>query len=153
MLVRLGAGRRRFTFRLARMDDLDAAGDAASPRDVRRAIVERCRIGGDGDVPDLVIHRLAERFEALDPAANIVVNVTCSGCEAALAASVDVAGFVARGLDRLVERLLDEVHTIAGTYGWDEARILELPAWRRRRYVDMIAARTPIQTAAAAGGR
>jgi hypothetical protein len=141
------------------MADLQAAGDAASPAEVRRLVVERCRVdGGSGTIPELVAHRLAARFEALDPAANIVVNVTCSGCGVPLTASVDVAGFVARGIDRLVESQLREVDTIAAAYGWAETRILELPAWRRRHYVQLIVAargatRAPSRTAIGAGAR
>jgi hypothetical protein len=157
--IAIRVGRRRLVFRLPRMADLEAAGEAASPAEVRRQVVGHCRVdGGGGTIPELVAHRLAARFEALDPAANIVVNVACSGCGAPLAASVDVAGFVARGIDRLVEGLLREVDTIAAAYGWDEARILALPAWRRRHYVELIAAaragtRAPLRTAIGAGPR
>jgi hypothetical protein len=149
------SGRRRFTFRLPRMADVDAIEDGLGADEVRREILERCGIGGDGgDVPELVARRLGARFEALDPAADIVVRLACSGCGRRLAASVDVAGFVARDLDRLVEGLLRDVDTIAAAYGWGEERILALPAWRRRRYVELIvSARSPRRSALVAGSR
>lgn len=158
--VEIRQGRRRLEFRLPRMSDVDAAGEAANPAEVRRVVVERCRLDGDGGtIAELVVHRLAARFEALDPAASIVVKVRCAGCGARLTASVDVAGFVARGIDRLVEGLLLEVDRIAAAYGWDETRILELPAWRRRHYVQLIVAaqggatRAPSRAAIGAGAR
>jgi hypothetical protein len=132
--------RRRYTFRLPTMADLEAAGGYSGAREVRLAVIARCRIdGGGGEIPELVAHRLAARFEALDPAANVVVNVACSGCASPLAVSVDVARFVAQSIDRLVDGLLREVHMFAAAYGWDEARVLSLPAWRRRRYLELIA--------------
>jgi hypothetical protein len=147
--VTVRLGRRPYTFRLPRMADLEAAGAAAGARGIRLTVIERCRLRGDGgDIPELVAHRLAARFEALDPAANIVVNLACSGCAARLAVSVDVASFVAQSIDRLVESLLSDINTLAAAYGWDEARILALPPWRRRRYIELIvSARSSVRPA------
>jgi hypothetical protein len=64
-----------------------------------------------------------------------------------------VAGFVARDLDRTLDRLYEEIHVIASAYGWDEAAILALPPERRCRYVSMIAARTPARARVAARSR
>jgi hypothetical protein len=137
--VGIRVGSRRLTFRLPCMADLRVA--AGDPGDALGLIVARCRIGGDGPVPAAVVERLSARFEALDPAARIVVDLGCAECGAALRASVDLAEFVAAGVDRLVEQLQREIHVIASAYGWTEREILALPPSRRRRYVAMIAAR------------
>lgn len=127
-------------FRLPRMSDLDGAA-AASPASV---LARCCLDGGMESTPlsELEITELATRFEALDPAADVVVDLTCAGCGQALRATVDVATFVARDLDRFVEGLAREVDRIASAYGWSEEVILALPPGRRRRYLDLIAART-----------
>lgn len=138
--VRIRFDRRTVAFRLPRMADIAAAHLAsADDKEVARVVLERCRIG-KGAIPHEAAERLAPKFEALDPAANIVVNLTCSGCAKPIAASVDPAGFVARDLDRLVEGLFRDIDMIASAYGWSEQAILALAPERRRRYVAMIAA-------------
>ena len=143
--VAIRSGGRRLTFRLPLMADLAAAaGDGADPLGL---IVERCRTGGEGPVPAAVVERLSARFEALDPAARIVVDLGCAECGSPLRASVDLAEFVAAAAQRLADRLQREIHVLAGAYGWSEGAILALPPERRRRYVAMIAAQ-PAQPAA-----
>lgn len=137
--VTVRAGKRRLTFRLPRMADLNAAA-ACDPDDALGLIVERCRIGGAGPVPAAAVGRLSARFEALDPAARILVDLACAECGSALSASVDLAEFVAAGVDGLVDRLQREIHVLAGAYGWTEGEILALPPPRRRGYLAMIAA-------------
>jgi hypothetical protein len=138
--VRMRSGRRTSVFRLPRMADIEAAGGASPGADVKRAIMARCRIAGGGAISAETADRLGREFEALDPAANIVVNVACSGCAQPLAATVDLAGFVARDLDRVFDGLFRDIDTIASAYGWSEQAILALPPERRRRYVGLIAA-------------
>jgi hypothetical protein len=144
--VRVRCGRRMLSFRLPRMADIEVASSAAAAGDVRGAVLERCRIGGDGAIPAGATERLGRKFEALDPAASIVVNIACSGCARSIAASVDLAAFVARDLDRMVDSLFRDIDLIASAYGWSEQAILALAPERRRRYVAMIAAaRTPVR--------
>ena len=131
------------TFRLPRMDDVEAASDATALRDVRRAVLERCLVAGAVDaITDVAVERLGREFEARDPAANVLVTISCAGCPGTLAASVDLAAFIAADLDRMLAALYRDIDAIASTYGWDERTILSLPPSRRRRYVAMIAART-----------
>lgn len=139
--VEIPAGPRVLAFRLPRVADLDGVGRASSAEHVRRTVVERCRIaeGEDAEaVPDDVAEQLGVRLDALDPAANIVVTIACAGCDRALAASVDLATFVARDLDRVVDEVFRDVDIMASAYAWDEAAILALSSSRRRRYVAMI---------------
>lgn len=145
------SGNRRLAFRLPRMEDLKAA--AGDPDDALALIVARCRIGGTGSVPAAVVARLAARFEALDPAARILVDLACAECAAPLRASVDLAEFVAADIDRLIDRLQREIHVIARAYGWTESEILAVPAGRRRRYVAMIVAQMAAQSAPAPQAR
>lgn len=134
------SGRRRLTFRLPLMADIEAAPGPAA-EDALAHIVARCRIGGKpGErVCAPVLARLAARFESLDPAARIVVALRCAECRGALRATIDIAEFVAADVERIVDRLLREIDVIARAYGWTEHDILALPAARRRRYVAMIA--------------
>jgi len=119
-------------FRVPRMADL--LGGADIP------IAELCREPGADQSPlsPEVIARAGTLLDALDPAANVVIDLACSACAAVYRASVDIAGFVAAALDRAVARIFHEIDTIARAYGWSELAIAALPADRRRRYVAMI---------------
>lgn len=136
--VRIRRGGDTLSFRLPRMADLEDAGLAGG--DVRRAVLERCLTEADAAIDDDAIEDIGRQFDALDPAANIVVNIACSGCARPIAASVEPATFVARELDRVVNGIFRDIDLIASAYGWSEQAILELPTERRRRYVAMITA-------------
>jgi hypothetical protein len=135
--LRLGEGRWRF--RLPCMGDLDAARRGGQP--LRTALLDLCRFEGDAPFPEALVEELGKRWEALDPAADVGVEISCVGCGKTIHATVDVADFVARDIDRLTEALLRDIDAIATAYGWSEQVIAALPASRRRRYVAMIAAR------------
>lgn len=150
--IRIRIDGRTLGFRLPRMRDIEAARDETGA-DLAGPVLERCLTSGSGPIPAPAAPRLERKFEALDPAANIVVTIACSGCAKPIAASVDPASFVARDLDRIVDLLLRDIDTIASAYGWDEAAILALPPERRRRYVAMIAARRAPARPSLAGAR
>lgn len=139
--IRTKRGRR--TFRLPLMSDLHAVAGAPAGEALCR-IVERCRVGeGKAEPPDpAALERLADRFETLDPAAGIAVDLDCAECKAALRASVDIAEFVAAAIDLVVDGLFRQIDAIARAYGWSEDSILALPESRRGAYVAMIAARS-----------
>ncbi len=135
---------RSLTFRLPLMGDIEATSGASTSAEVRRAVLERCRIAGDlGALTDDAAEQLGREFEARDPAATVVINISCASCRTTIAASIDLASFVVADLDRVIESLYRDIDLIATAYGWDEPTILALPASRRRRYVDMIASRPP----------
>jgi hypothetical protein len=140
--VRIGTGRGRLTFRLPLMSDIHAVSGAPAG-DALARIVALCRVGPgeSGPLGAADLERLAARFEALDPAARIVVDLRCAECRAALRASVDIAEFVAAAIDLVVDGLFCQIDAIARAYGWSERAILALPAARRGTYVAMIAAR------------
>lgn len=141
-LVRLSYQGGEIAYRVPRMADIMAVGAAA---DMRLAMLDRCAATGDqGPAAALdaaMLDAIEAGFDRADPLANIVVESLCSGCGAAIAASVNLAAFVVIDLDRLYATLLRDVDMLASAYGWGEAEILALPADRRARYVAMIAQR------------
>jgi hypothetical protein len=89
-------------------------------------------------------------FDALDPAAHVVLEIACADCNTGFPVDVDIAAFVAMRVDRAVAGLMREIDIIAGAYGWSEAEIAALPPHRRRAYVAMIGQRrAPTQEATA----
>ena len=130
---------RDLAYRVPTMADIEAVSASA---DVRLAMLDRCAAGTErvpaADLDAATIDAIEAAFDRADPLASIVVESACPDCGAALAASVDLAAFVATDLDRLHAALLRDVDTIASAYGWREDEILGLPADRRARYVAMI---------------
>jgi hypothetical protein len=135
-IVTLDVGGQARSFRLPCMADLEALDDEEP---VGRQLMRRLSMDGEGVLPVADVAALEQRFEELDSAANVVVSIACAGCGAAIEATVDVAGFVARDIDRLADGLYRDIDMIAGAYGWGEDEILALPPARRRRYVALIA--------------
>jgi hypothetical protein len=137
--------------RLPRMSDLDALGGLEAEA-APAALAARCRLDDGEPFTGPEVDALAHRFEALDPAADVAVGIDCAACGSAYTATVDVAGFVAHALDRLVHGLYRDIDALARAYGWSEADILALPPARRHRYVVMVAAADAAPWPRAVGG-
>jgi hypothetical protein len=111
-----------------------------------RAIMAHCTIEARrgetsvtvDDLPDDVMDVVAQAMSAADPHADIHVTVECQTCGHRWPALFDVTAFIWREIDAWANRLLEEVHTLAGVYGWTEREILSMSASRRRRYVSMV---------------
>ena len=75
---------------------------------------------------------------ALDPQAEITIDVVCPSCGEPVSALVDAAGILLAELTDGDDRLLREVDALARTYHWSEAEILGLDVQRRQRYLDLL---------------
>jgi hypothetical protein len=129
-------------FGLPRMAELAAL--AGGGAEAAGALAARLALDGpNGPLSPGAIASAAAAWEAADPAGAIALGVTCVGCGRAMTATVDPPVFVARDFDRLADRLMGEVDTIARAYGWTEAEILALPRERRQRYLALAATGGP----------
>jgi hypothetical protein len=115
------------TLRLPRMVDLLA--DDPTP------LLARCT---DGALSVEAAQAAGTALDALDPAASVVLEITCAHCSLGFLADVDIAGFVEVVVDRVATVLLRDIDVIASAYGWSEYAIAALPSQRRRAYVAMI---------------
>lgn len=137
--VTVQVGGRRLVARLPTMADLAAVAPLGSPGAARAALLARCaEPGGEPLDPEAALATLGTCFEAIDPAADVRLSVTCAGCAAQLSVLVDLAEFVGRDVGHHVAALLGEVDCLARAYGWSEADILALPPGRRHRYVSLV---------------
>lgn len=114
------------------------------PEAAVRVLLARCVTSIDGRELDPAV--LAELTDALadamadrDPQAETTLEVTCLACGAEVVALLDAFAFLREETVQRARVLLDEVHTLAWHYHWDEADILALPAPRRQGYLDRIA--------------
>ena len=134
------------TFRL--LTSWDLAGIAACTDEVMAAslLLKRCVLGVNRngiskditEVPDRVIQKLQKTISESDPQAEILLDLKCPACEAHWQVLFDIAAFLWEEIATQAERLLDEVHTLAGVYGWAEKEILALSPVRRRYYIERI---------------
>lgn len=141
-------------YRLPDSFDLAAIASARDPEAARQLLLERCVVGAArsgnsaglesqnpvaaGDLPAEIIALLSEKFEQVDPVADISLELTCPACGHRWQMPFDIVTFFWTEINNLAKRLLQEVHTLARAYGWREADILAMSAARRQAYLDMV---------------
>ncbi|GAA1383339.1 hypothetical protein GCM10009661_62880 [Catellatospora chokoriensis] len=88
---------------------------------------------GDGDLAlvDTAARQLAG-------AAAVTLSMNCPACGSDIRAGVDVAALLWQRIDAAAPRLLSEVATLAGAYGWSEDSVLAMSARRRRSYLALV---------------
>ena len=134
------------TFRLPDSTDVAAAGEP-SVADPAAAVLERCVISTKGPpgtpdgvaLPATIGDLVVERMEALDPAADLSLELTCPACRHDWVAPLDPASLLLEDVERHAVRLLDDVDQLARAYGWREPDVLALSPVRRRRYLELVA--------------
>jgi hypothetical protein len=97
----------------------------------------------DWRLPEAWLAPIAEALQAADPLTALKLDVQCPFCGRALAVEVDLESLLLTALGRRQRAVLEEVHRLASSYHWNEAEIVAMPAWRRRRYLDRIQAEFP----------
>jgi hypothetical protein len=134
-------------FRLPNSVDLIAINDSADARDARQQLLERCvatsTYEGDDvavrDLPAEVVAAVTDRMAQSDPQGDVELAVACSHCHHEWRAGFDIASFFWTEINAWAHRILKEVHALASAYGWREADILTMSAWRRQYYLNCIA--------------
>ncbi|MFB0632920.1 hypothetical protein [Streptomyces sp. AB3(2024)] len=136
---------------------VEAAGTACAG--ARRRLVTRCVLAVDGEavdgqaldgeavdgeavgaLGDEVLEAVAAALPAVDPGADIRLDLTCALCGHGWAAPFDVAAHLWADVDACARGLLGDVHTLARAYGWREKEVLALSAARRRFYLEAVGA-------------
>jgi len=74
-------------------------------------------------------------MESEDPWAELSVTLRCPACEHPQSASLDVPDLLWQQFSHIAHGLLDDVDTLARTYGWSEETILSLSDYRRAAYI------------------
>ncbi|MBL8539257.1 MAG: hypothetical protein JNK68_02680 [Betaproteobacteria bacterium] len=91
-------------------------------------------------LPDAALEAVGERCAALDPQADIELDLTCPACGHGWRSPFDIAAFLWSEIEAWAVRMLGEIHVIASGYGWSEADILNLSPSRRRYYLERLEA-------------
>ena len=73
-----------------------------------------------------------------DPQGDVQLSLSCPVCRHAWLALFDIVSFLWAEVDAWAQHLLSEVHALAAGYGWSEADILTMSAWRRQWYLQAL---------------
>ncbi len=143
---RLEAEDCQVTFRLPNSTDLADLHTAPNLPAARMRLLQNCLIEASrdgrpvqpGDLPEQVIAALSIQLEQADPLASANIPLACPACAAEWQMLFDISSFFWSEITAWAQRLMREVHCLAAAYGWREADILSMSAWRRRKYLDLI---------------
>lgn len=125
--------------------DLAAVAGERDPQSAALRLLDRCCDRTDGmpevadRLPDLV-REVEAGLEALDPAADLALAVTCDACGHGWVASLDIGSLLWDEIAARARALLLEVHDLARAYGWSEPEILALSPQRRAAYRGLVGA-------------
>lgn len=108
----------------------------ADEASARRAIVETLAVEmPDGALTTELLERIDGCLDAHDPLVGFRLDAECPDCHGLTTTDVDLAGVAIRRLRHVQADLFTAVHVLAGRYHWSERAVLDLPAWRRARYL------------------
>jgi hypothetical protein len=122
--------------------DLAAVANEVDVDRAARQLLARCTLHGAievGGLPDEALREVEDALEALDPNADLALDVHCAACGHCGTAQLDAGELLWDEIDARARALLCEVHVLARAYGWTEAEILGLGAARRATYLAMAA--------------
>ena len=124
--------------------DLAAVAHEADADLAARQLLARCALNdSDGDrdglavLSDATLREVEDALEALDPNADLALDVHCAACGHSGMAQLDAGALLWDEIDARARALLGEVHALARAYGWTEGEILGLGAARRATYLAM----------------
>ncbi len=89
-------------------------------------------------LPDAVARALPELMAALDPQAEIMLDLVCPSCQGQFVAPFDSGDYFFRELAGGEDALHREVHLLASYYHWSAAEIMALSRPARRRYAGLL---------------
>lgn len=79
-------------------------------------------------------------LDQADPLADLSLEVTCEHCGHAQRAPLDIAATLWDELSAQAARVVDDVHLLAGAYGWSEGQVLAMTPARRALYKQRVLA-------------
>ncbi len=135
-------------FRLPNSLDLVEVANCNGPDAARQRLLERCisKIERNGesiaiaDASVSVLKALATRMGEIDGFGNVQLLLNCPRCAHRAEAIFDIESFFWKEISAWATRILREVHQLASAYGWREIDVLNMSAWRRQVYLNLIGA-------------
>jgi hypothetical protein len=94
---------------------------------------------GPGDLPGAVLNELSAKMAALDPQAEILLDLTCPECGARFVVPFDTGDYFFRELAVQERQFYRELHAISLHYHWSEEAALSLSRRKRQTYFELLA--------------
>jgi hypothetical protein len=138
----------RVSFRLPTSADLlDIAALAHTGR-ARQQLLRACLLSvarrkdqlSVDELPPEMEDAIIERIGQSAALANLTIAATCPACGHQWEVVFDIVSYFWSEINAWAVRMMHEIHALASAYGWREADILAMSAWRRQRYLEMIGA-------------
>lgn len=133
-------------FRLLNSLDIAAVINSRDAEKSQMYLLSRCLLKAEhsgvgcsiDQLPDTVLQKLSEQIEALDPQAEIRINLNCPACSHHWEVLFDITSYLWEEINDWAERMLQTIHKLALGYGWSEREILNLSSVRRQLYLGML---------------
>ena len=109
---------------------------AASRAEAVRLMLDTLILSGEAGEDDEAT--VSASVAAVDPLVDFTVACQCPACGVPNEVAVDLEALALSRLGARQRSLLQEVHRFASHYGWTEAEVLAVPAFRRARYVALM---------------
>jgi hypothetical protein len=90
------------------------------------------------DIPEMVLDTLAQQMAVEDPQADIRVDINCPVCSHGWEAIFDIVSYLWAEINSWAQRIIGEVYLLARSFGWSEKDILNMSAYRRQLYLEML---------------
>jgi hypothetical protein len=117
-------------------DSVDAAAQALLARCIEYVSSrDQARLS---DLPSVVLHELPARMAALDPQAEISLELTCPECRLSFTVPFDAGDYLCRELALQERQLYRELHAISLHYHWSEDAALSLTRRKRQTYFELL---------------
>jgi hypothetical protein len=134
-------------FRLPTSGQMVAVAACADVATARMVLLTGClvEVRRDGDLiltdhlPPHVVAHVDQAMEALDPQANIELDLRCVACARDWPVCFDIVAYLWDEVVAWARQVIKDVHQLAVAYGWSEREILALGPVRRARYLEMAA--------------
>lgn len=133
-------------FRLPNSTDLVALKNCTSVDAGSRILLERCLYTAEHQgeriiteqMPASVRDALIDQMGQIDESGDVQLELNCPQCSHVAQTLFDIDSFFWMEINAWANRILREVHTLASAYGWSEIEILNMTAWRRQVYLNLI---------------
>jgi hypothetical protein len=136
------------TFRLPNSIDLQTLAEGKEGSTARGQLLEACILSTlhhekeivASTLPSQIMDALIDHMSQISSLADLTVSVHCPNCGHAWEILFDIVSFFWGEISAWAARLMHEVHILAMAYGWREADILSMSAFRRQQYLELIGA-------------
>jgi hypothetical protein len=132
-----------FDLRCPNSRDAAAAAASENVEVAKKELFSRCTMAAAGSIlsidspPESIQAAVAAELVAMDPQAEMLLDLSCPTCGHAWQAVFEITKFFWTEIRVRARRLLQEVDALARAYGWAESDILAMSEARRGLYLRM----------------